>query len=77
MDITSLYTVIPNGEGILAHKHFFDLRTVKEVSSETIIRLAELVFTLNCFPFADNYSINKSMAWPWVPKWNPATPIFW
>ena len=34
MGITSLYTVIPNGEGLLALKHFFDLRTVKEPSSE-------------------------------------------
>ena len=44
--ITSLYTVIPNGEGLLALKHFFDLRTVKEPSSETLLRLAELVLTL-------------------------------
>ena len=55
MDITSLYTVIPNDEGLLALKHFFDLRTVKEPSSETLLRLAELVLTLNCFSFADSY----------------------
>ena len=55
MDITSLYTVIPNGEGLLALKHFFDLRTVKEPGSETLLRLAELVLTLNCFSFADSY----------------------
>ena len=51
IDIMSLYTVIPNGEGVLALKHFFDLRTVKEPSSETLLRLAELVLTLNCFSF--------------------------
>ena len=55
MDITSLYTVIPNGEGLLALKHFFDLRTVKKPSSETLLRLAELVLTLNCFSFAGSY----------------------
>ena len=55
MDITSLYTVIPNGEGLLALKHFFDLRTVKKPSSETLLRLAELVLTLNCFSLAGSY----------------------
>ena len=55
MDITSLYTVIPNAKGLLALGHFFDLRTVKEPSSETLLRLAELVLTLNCFSFADSY----------------------
>ena len=44
MDITSLYTAIPNGEGLLALKHFFDQRTVKEPKSETLLRLAELFF---------------------------------
>ena len=68
MDITSLYTVIPNGEGLLALKHFFDSRTVKEPSSETL----QLVLTLNCF-YSLPVIINKSMVWPWVPKWDPAT----
>ena len=52
MDITSLYTVVPNGEGLLALKHFFDLRTVKEPGA----RFSKLpVITgpvkLFCFPF--------------------------
>ena len=55
MDITSLYTVIPNSRGLLALTYFFDLRTVKEPSSETLLRLPELVLTLNCFSFADSY----------------------
>ena len=40
MDITPLYTVIPNGKGLLALKQFFDLHTMKEPSSETLHRLA-------------------------------------
>ena len=31
-----------------------NLRTVKEPSSKTLLRLAELVLTLNCFSFADS-----------------------
>ena len=54
MDITSLYTVIPNDEGLQALKYFFGHRTVKEASSETLLRLTELVFTLNCFSFGGN-----------------------
>jgi len=57
MDITALYTVIPNGKELLALKHFFDSRTVKEPSSETPLRPAELVLTLNCFSFVGNYFI--------------------
>ena len=49
MDITSLNAVIPNDEGLWALKHFFDHCTVKEPCSETLLRLAELVLTLNCF----------------------------
>ena len=46
MDIKSLCTVIPNGEGLLALKHFFDKPTLREPSSETPLRLGELELTL-------------------------------
>ena len=55
MDISSLHTVIPNSGGLLALKYFLDQRTVKEPSSETLLRLTELVLALNCFSFAGNY----------------------
>ena len=55
MDITSLYTAIHNQKGVLALKYFFDQRANKQPSTETLIRLAELVLTLNCFSFSDNY----------------------
>ena len=55
MDISSLYTVIPHREGLQALRYFFDQRAVKEPSSETLLRLAELVLTFNCFSFAGNY----------------------
>ena len=69
MDISSLYTVIPNSE------YFFDQRIVKEPSSETLLRLAEIVLTLNCFSFAGNYykQINGVAM---STKMGPATPIF-
>ena len=55
MDITSLYTVTPNDECLRALKHFFDHRTVKEPSSETLHRLTEQLLTLNC-SFGGNYN---------------------
>ena len=55
MDIISLFTFIPNDEGLRALRHFFDHRTVKEPSSETLLRFAELALTLNCFSFGGNY----------------------
>ena len=50
-----MYTVIPNAEGLRALRHYFDLRPVLEPSTSTLLRLAELVLTLNCFSFGDRY----------------------
>ena len=51
MDIKSLYTVIPHHEGLKALKFFFDKRPTQEPSTTTLIRMAELVLTLNNFSF--------------------------
>ena len=42
MDITSLYTIIPNNEGLQALKYFFNQRPIKKPSSETLLRPAPL-----------------------------------
>lgn len=51
MDVKSLYTSIPHQEGLKALRHFLDKRTEMIPSTDAILRLAELVLTLNCFEF--------------------------
>ena len=55
MDAKSLYTVIPNDEGLRALKQFFDCRTVLEPATATLLRLTELVLSFNCFSFDGRY----------------------
>ena len=55
MDVKSLYTVIPNDGGLQALFYFLDQRTIKEPSTHTLVRLAELVLTLNTFSFDDQH----------------------
>ena len=55
MDIKSLYTVIPNNDGLLALRHFLNKRPVQEPPSHTLVRLAELFLTLNSFSFNGDY----------------------
>ena len=56
-------------------KFFSIIALLREPSSETLLRLAELILTLNCFSFGGNY-YKQIMAWPWVLKLDPATQIF-
>ena len=66
MDVKSLYTVIPNHEGLNALKHYLDLRVTQEPPTETILRLAELVLTLNNFEFyGSHYQQVRGVALEW------------
>ena len=51
MDVKSLYTVIPHHNGLRALKFFLDKPLNKEPSTSVLVRLAELVLTLNNFSF--------------------------
>ena len=56
MDVKSLYMiVIPNDGRLQALAYFLDQRTVKEPSSQTLVRVTELVLTLNGFSFDDQH----------------------
>ena len=55
MDIKSLYTIIPNNNGLQALKYQLDLHPEQQPSTNTLVQLAELVLNLNCFGFDGNY----------------------
>ena len=55
MDVKSLYTVTPNNDRLLALTHFLNKRDELQPPTHTLVRLAELVLTLNTFSFNGNY----------------------
>ena len=55
MDIKSLYTVIPSDEGLVSLKYFLDKREVKEPPTDTLVRMAAMVLTLNTLEFNGEY----------------------
>ncbi len=55
MDVKSLYTVIPHHDGLRALKFFLNKRPVQGLSTSVLVRLAELVLTLNNFSFGEHY----------------------
>ncbi len=63
MDVKSLYTVIPHHDGLRALKLFLDKRPVQEPSTSVLVRLAELVLTLNNFSFdGEHYQQTSGVA---------------
>ena len=57
MDVKSLYTVIPNADGLNALKHFLEQRSTNDPPTSTLIRLAELVLTTNGFSFDQQFYV--------------------
>ena len=55
MDIQGLYMFIPHAGGLRALRYFLDRRQDKTPPTDTVVRLAELVLTLNVFEFGDQY----------------------
>jgi hypothetical protein len=51
IDVKSLYTVIPHHDGLRALKFFLDKRPNQGPSTAVLVRLAELLLTLNNFSF--------------------------
>ena len=51
MDVVGLYPNIPHDEGLPALRKLFDERDGKDVSTDTLVELAELVLKNNIFDF--------------------------
>ena len=63
MDIVSLYTSIPHKDGLQALAHYLVISNLKNLHIPTILRLAELVLSLNSFNFEDrHYQQTKGVA---------------
>ena len=54
MDITGLYTNIPHAEGLRAVQHFLK-KSTQQIDPTIVVRLAELVLTLNAFSFGEHH----------------------
>ena len=55
MDVTALYTSIPHHDGLKAVKHFFTSDPHPTIPTDSILRLTELVLTMNSFEFNGNF----------------------
>eukprot|EP00061_Rhincodon_typus_P005416 g24899.t1 len=63
MNIQSLYTCVPQDDGLKALRFFFSHRSNQSPSTDTLIRLVELVLTLNNFSFDSSHFLQtKGMA---------------
>ena len=77
MDVKSLYTSIPQEDGLIALRHFLDQRPNPEHPTNTLIGLAELVLQKNFFSFNGSLiSMFKKVVLQWVVILNVLLPAF-
>eukprot|EP00061_Rhincodon_typus_P000456 g11780.t1 len=57
MDVQFLYTCIPHTDGLKALRFFLSRGPNQSPSTDTLIRLAELVLTPNNFSFKSSHSL--------------------
>ena len=72
MDVKSLYSSIPNPDGLMALKHYLNSRTDQIVSTVTVLRVAELVLIINCLSFDGRFYTQMSgtmMGTPFGPEY--------
>ena len=53
IDVVGLYPNIPHGDGLAFLNDYLDSRVDKQVTTDTLIELAELVLKNNIFEFSD------------------------
>ena len=53
MDVVGLYPNIPHGEGLASLRRFLETRDNKQISSDTLTELTEVVLKNNIFEFAE------------------------
>ena len=54
-DVSNLYTVINHAKGLRALQYFLNKRTVQDPPTHVVVRLAELVLSLNAFEFNSQF----------------------
>ena len=53
VDVVGLYSKIPHDEGLSALRKRLDLRQEKDVTTSTVVKLAEVIFKYNIFTFKE------------------------
>ena len=77
MDVVGLYPNIPHGEGLASLRRFLETRDNKQISSDTLTELSEVVLKNNIFEFDENIFKQKRGTAIGTKLAPPYTILFW